>query len=338
MKNQIDKDIKVSIIVPVYNVEDYLCDCLSSLERQTLQGIEIIIINDGSTDNSRQKAQEFVERNDNFIIIDRENGGLSAARNMGLDVARGEFVYFLDSDDYLADNAMETLYIFAKENGLDVIKFSAYTFTDKNKDYKWERNAGYKYSGEYEGFYYGGDLIMRCARNDDVFPSCCLIFSRREVIDNNNLRFQEGIIHEDNLFHFELLTLSKKVAVVNQPLYYRRYRSGSITQKINWVNIIRSMCISCEEGDIFIETHPDIDDAASKWQESFFINTMFNCWDKIEKKQQFSEEIGNYFTRIYPAIVKYQNGGSISVRLFYISKYVYKISKRVLRLVKRLGE
>lgn len=129
--------ISASIIVPIYNVEKYLAECLDSLERQTLDDIEIIMVNDGSTDNSGDIAKTYAAQNENFCLINRENGGLSAARNSGLDVARGEYVYFLDSDDFLADDAIEKLYKKAKAENLDQLRFVAYTFEDGTKNYLW---------------------------------------------------------------------------------------------------------------------------------------------------------------------------------------------------------
>ncbi len=91
--------IKVSVIVPIYNVKDYLADCLDSLERQTIDSIEVIMVNDGSTDGSEVIAATYSDRNSNFKLVNRDNGGLSAARNTGLEYVTGEYVYFLDGDD-----------------------------------------------------------------------------------------------------------------------------------------------------------------------------------------------------------------------------------------------
>lgn len=99
------------------------------------KNIEVILVSDVSTDGSRAIAARYAERNSNYTLVNRENGGLSAARNTGLDRARGEYVYFLDSDDYLAENALEILYTKVGQENLDVLKFSAYTFSDGCKDF-----------------------------------------------------------------------------------------------------------------------------------------------------------------------------------------------------------
>ena len=139
------------------------------------KNIEVILVSDVSTDGSREIAARYAQRNGNFTLVDRENGGLSAARNTGLDRARGEYVYFLDSDDYLAENALEILYTKASQENLDVLKFSAYTFTDGCENFAWESDGGYKYKGCYPGIYRGMDALQMFLANNDSIPNLSLI-------------------------------------------------------------------------------------------------------------------------------------------------------------------
>ena len=251
-------EIAVSVIVPVYNVEKYLEECLDSLERQTLENIEVILVNDGSTDGSRQIAQEYMDRDARFRLIDRENGGLSAARNSGIENATGKYLYFLDSDDYLADTALERLFQRAEENSLDVLQFSAYDFED-SKDYEIEWNI-YKYKGTYPNVYTGIQLLNRVRQYEEgLHPSCCLIFTRRSIIEENRLRFYEGIIHEDNLFHWLLLAVCSRVSIWNEPLYYRRYnRQGSITAAPQYYHVWKSLLLSGLAADQFFYSHSNL--------------------------------------------------------------------------------
>ena len=317
------------MIVPIYNVVNYLAECLDSLEKQTQDGLEIILVNDGSTDGSEEIAKEFVERNSNFILINRENGGLSAARNTGLDVAKGEYVYFLDSDDYLADDAIEKLYQKAKTEQLDQLRFVAYTFLDGTQDYKWIRddsNDGYKYLGDYPSVMRGVDFYQKAIDNNDYYPSCCLIFTRREIIEKNNLRFYEGILHEDNLFNFQLTLLCERVSLLHEPLYYRRYRAGSITNVDNWIDRNMAMCISAEEADKFIEAHPWLKDTCGIWQIKFFVNSMLYQWEQMSRVDQESSESKECFRRVNTLIKKYSikiNG----LKLFFFSHTLYRFYK-----------
>ena len=230
-KEKKEVDIFVSVIVPIYNVEKYLNDCLSSLERQTLKNIEVILINDGSTDNSRKIAKEYVERDVRFKLIDCKSGGLSAARNV-------------------------ELYQRAEDEQLDVLKFSAYVFEDgKDSEMTWER---YKYLGTYPDIYTGIELLRRMRECQDGFPSSCMIFTRRDVIADNALGFYEGIIHEDNLFHWTLMAVSKRVCVLNKPLYCRRIRMGSITTNPQYYNKWKSFILSTVEADRFYYSHVEL--------------------------------------------------------------------------------
>ena len=324
-------NVIVSVIVPIYNVFNYLRECLESLEKQTQKGIEVILVNDGSIDGSIKIAQEFVEKNRNFLLINREHRGPSAARNSGLDVAKGKYVYFLDSDDYLAADAIEKLYRKCNEENLDQLRFEAYTFEDGTKDFKWTREgvrSGYKYLGEYPSIMNGMDFYRKSLDNNDYFPSCCLIFTRRDVIEKNNLRFYEGILHEDNLFNFQLTSLCDRVALLHEPLYFRRYRTGSIMMVNNWLPRNRAMCISAEQADKFINAHQEIKDVYGRWQISFFVNTMLYQWEQMNQKDQESEESKEYFSRIRPLIKKYKIGG-LSLRLFYFNPSLYKFYRWV---------
>lgn len=323
----------VSVIVPIYNIADYLPECLNSLERQTLKDIEVILVNDGSTDNSEDIARTYAQKNANFKLVSRVNGGLSAARNTGLDIAQGEYVYFLDSDDYLENDAIEKLYKKAESECLDQLRFCAYTFDDGTTDYRWTRESreegGYKYLGSYPSVTNGVDFYQKAIENGDYYPSCCLILTRRSVIEENSLRFYEGILHEDNLFNFQLTTLCKRVAVLNEPLYYRRNRKGSITQSFDWLKRNRSMCISAIEADKFIEDHFHGKGIVANWQMNFFINSMLWQWEQMSKDNQDSKESKKYFAMIKPLIKKYVTGRSrIDFMLFYISYPLYRVYRR----------
>ncbi|SDB68208.1 glycosyltransferase [Butyrivibrio sp. INlla16] len=331
-------DILVSIVVPIYNVEDYLAECLNSLERQTMRSIEVILVNDGSTDNSRIISLEYEKRNSNFILADRTNGGLSAARNMGLDLARGEYVFFLDGDDFIADDAIEKLYNKSKKYNLDQLRFSAYTFENGTTDYKWtDDDIGgiYRYRGDYPDIYDGQEFYKKMISNNDYYPSCCLIFTRRSVIEMNKLRFYEGIIHEDNLFNFMLTTICDRVAILNEPLYYRRYRSGSITQKIDWISKNKAMCISAEETSAYIEAHTEMDIEIGKWQISYFLNCMFANWSQMTREDQDALETRNYFNRVKPLWKKYYYGDNKALHLFYMNYSLFKYYNSIKLLFKK---
>lgn len=319
-------NIKVSVIVPIYNVEEYLEECLDSLLTQTLNEIEVIMVNDGSVDNSRNIAQKYVTKYKHFQLIERENGGLSAARNSGLLVATGEYIYFIDSDDYLVPNALEILYKKASSENLDVLKFAAYSFEDNSKELSWEYKDGYRYHGVYQDIYQGIDLLEKfILTNDASFPSCCLIFSKREVIKQHNLKFYEGIIHEDNLFHWQILSVSNRTSVLNMPLYCRRFRSGSITQTPNWVYKNFSMGIIIRELDVFINQNQKSGGLLGGWYINSFASVMISNWENMSLSDQWKKEVKDTFADVKPIVMKYKSSINMYVRLFFINKMVFQI-------------
>ena len=122
----------VSVIVPIYNVEKYLAECVDSILGQTFQDMEIILVDDGSLDSSGQMADDYAARDKRVKVIHKENGGLSSARNAGMKIARGEYIYFCDSDDYISLDAIEILYETATKNDLDMVLFNGDSFVDKS--------------------------------------------------------------------------------------------------------------------------------------------------------------------------------------------------------------
>lgn len=322
------KEMYVSVIVPIYNVEKYLDECLMHLERQTLKEIEIIMVNDGSTDNSPEIAQKYVDRNSNFRLINRENGGLSAARNTGMQYACGKYLYFLDSDDYLADTALYELFQIAEQNCLDVLKFSAYTFEENSTEFEWKC---YKYKGNYNEIYTGVQLLKDVIENQDSIVSCCMIFMCRKLVEEYQLRFYEGIICEDNLFHWSLLAISQRVMVYNKPLYYRRSRSGSITQKANHYEIFRAFILSAKEADIFLEIHSGIKGTGIERYIYFFLMKTNETYRSLERRQRKTREIRSLYRMDRELLLKYRRFADISMILFAIHPniaWLYTDSKR----------
>ncbi len=325
--------IKVSIIIPIFNVHQYLRDCLNSVENQTMDDIEVILVNDGSTDGSELIAEEYLHENSNFKLINRSNGGLSAARNEGLQYARGEYVYFLDSDDFLKEDAIAKLYNRAKTDNLDELKFAAYTFEDGTSEYLWDRESsrgGYKYLGDYPDVMSGTDFFEKIIEFNDYYPSSCLMFTKLDVIKSNHLFFCEGIVHEDNIFNFILTNTCNRVGVLNEPLYYRRYRKDSIMTSNKWADKCRSFCVCAEEADRFIVSNNQVSKMIADWQMAFFLNWMIRYLELMSKEDQSSQEIKDYFLRVKPFAKKY-NFRCVSLRLYYINPFIYSLFRDYIR-------
>lgn len=216
---------EVSIIVPVYNVEKYLSFCLDSLVNQTFKDIEIICVNDGSTDNSAEVLEHYAGFDKRIKIINKENGGLSSARNAGLDAATGKYIAFVDSDDFVSHFLVERAYNFVQKKNAD---FAAFGF-----DYV----VGNSLKLYESGFSFPKSLVGKCVYETDlnenfytkIHPTAWCKFYSAKLIQNNNLRFCEDIIFEDLPFAAEVYLSANRMVYTNLPLYYyRAERQGSI--------------------------------------------------------------------------------------------------------------
>ena len=213
--------MKLSIIVPVYNVEAYLPQCLESCLHQNIESseYEIIIVNDGSPDNSSIIISEYCKEYSNIVVIDKKNGGLSSARNAGLKIAKGDYVWFVDSDDWIEDNCLSDI-ISLVEKHVDVVAFN--TFIHKSeKISKVMRNLSSQV--EYEG----GSVFNKSF----IYPysgAQFFLFNRNFLI-SKGLNFKEGIYYEDLLFTSEVLSVAKTCVAHYTPCYHYRLRENSIT-------------------------------------------------------------------------------------------------------------
>ena len=208
---------KVSVIVPIYNVEKYLEKCINSLLSQTLEDIQIILVNDGSKDNSGNIAKEYEKNNKNRIIyVEKENGGLSDARNYGLKYATGDFIAFLDSDDYIEKNAYEEMYNKAIKENADYVEC----------DFIWEFPNKIRVDKQYP--YKNKKEMLSFVR---VVAWNKLI--KRQLITDNNLEFPKGLRYEDIEFTYKLIPFVNKFAYVDKPFIHYVQREGSIANVQN---------------------------------------------------------------------------------------------------------
>ena len=208
---------KVSVIVPIYNVEKYLEKCINSLLSQTLEDIQIILVNDGSKDNSGNIAREYEKNNKNRIIyVEKENGGLSDARNYGLKYATSDFIAFLDSDDYIEKNAYEEMYNKAIEENADYVEC----------DFIWEFPNKIRVDKQYT--YKNKKEMLSFVR---VVAWNKLI--KRQLIIDNNLEFPKGLRYEDVEFTYKLIPFVNRFAYVDKPFIHYVQREDSIANVQN---------------------------------------------------------------------------------------------------------
>lgn len=215
--------MKVSIVVPIFNVENFLEEALSSLLEQTYSEYEVIMVDDGSTDNSSLICRRFVEKDSRFKYFYQNNQGQSVARNLGLSYATGDLIYFFDSDDLLRADSLLSWSLAFDNSDIKAVLFEAETFTDDETI-----NFLPKYVRKTNGskVMLSDDYLVESLHNRCYTPSpCCYVVRRSELI---GMEFYPGIIHEDELFYFELFAAkSIKVIIQEQSYFKRRVRRGS---------------------------------------------------------------------------------------------------------------
>ncbi len=209
----------VSVIVPVYNVEKFLPDCLKSVIGQTYENLEIICVNDGSPDKCGDILQKFANKDKRIVILNKENGGLSSARNAGMKVAKGDFVFFLDSDDWIDKKCIESLVTTQLRTNADVVCVHDIIIYYSPKHTLNERII----SGHTEGVFQITNEIL----NKMWVVAWGKLFKRQQILDLD-ISFPEGCLYEDEYFHYVLLANLRKIAVSDEGSVFYRQRENSI--------------------------------------------------------------------------------------------------------------
>lgn len=220
--------MKISIIIPVYKVEQYLRQCVESIISQNYKGIEIILVDDGSPDNSPALCEKLASEDSRIVVIHKENGGLSDARNAGLMKATGDYVVFVDGDDFWMDkDALNRLTVVASKNhNLDFIGFNCkYFYPESNNFSPWV-----PYDAKLSQPSDKNETTVTLVKNGTFPMSACLKMIRRDFLLDNNLFFKKGQIAEDIPWFINMLDATTKCCFVNDYIYaYRQNVSGSIT-------------------------------------------------------------------------------------------------------------
>ena len=228
---------------------------LKQHNKTKIKGIEIIVVNDGSIDNSLQIALNYTKNDNRVLILSQINRGLSEARNTGVKFSKGEYIYFIDGDDFLDENCLFDLYNKAFNNNLDIIYFNAEPFID---DLKEKINpklinvfndyiSYYNRKGNYEGILNGTEIFSKMIEENEYLSSACLQFIKKEFYMKVNLSFYPGILHEDNLFTFIAILLARRTSYIKNIYYKRRIHINSImTTSFNVKNLYGYFIVYCE--------------------------------------------------------------------------------------------
>lgn len=216
----------ISVIVPIYNTEMYLEECLNSLINQTVPFYEIIMVNDGANNICRDICKKYSTENENMVLINQTNQGLSVARNNGMKAATGKYVLFVDSDDLVEKEMNETLLQILSENELDVLYYSAEIENELDK--KVLINSYIRKAEICNCIMTGKEFFEKTYPDNYIVSACCATY-KKSFLENNKISFPQGIFYEDNPFYINIVLKAEKVESIINKLYIRRYRLNSIT-------------------------------------------------------------------------------------------------------------
>ena len=316
---------KVSIIVPAYNVEDYIQKCLESLVNQTLQDIEIIVVNDGSTDQTKSRIEKFMLAYPEKIkYLEKTNGGLSDARNYGLPSANGKYIGFVDSDDYVEPTMFEEMFNKAEEENSDMVEC----------DFIWEYpnkkrvDTGKIYEGKKEAFVYARVV----AWNKLI---------KRETLEKANIKFPKGLRYEDTEFFYKLLPSLEKISFIKKPLVHYIQRSNSIANTQNervqeifeiWDNIFKFY----KENNLFEEYKNEIEYTYSRFLLCSSLLRIVKVGDKKTRKElekRTWEELNSNFPNWKKNPILKREKGTKNLYMKTVNSFNYKIFCKVFEII-----
>lgn len=329
------EEVSVSIVVPVYNVECYLQECLDSVLRQTLDNIEVICVNDGSTDNSLSILRKYEKKDSRVKIITKDNSGYGHTMNVGINAARGKYVGIVESDDYITSNMFQRLFETAELYNATIVKSDHFVFsTSKNK-----KISEYQYACPTE--YY--NRILNVDNCPAIYTFAMMNWTgvyRTDFIRDNKIFHNEtpGASFQDNGFWFQTISLSRKTIFINEAFYY--YRQDNPESSINSKKKVYCICEEYKFLKDFLENHAELGEIYYKnYFEKKFFNYM-NSYKRIsnEYKLEFLEKVSKEFENdlnnpliklesIDPWVYKQVNRIIDSPKLFYIENELYDLNE-----------
>lgn len=242
---------KISVVVPVYNVEKYLKECIDSIINQTLEDIEIICVNDGSTDSSLEILNDYAKKDSRIIVINKSNSGYGHTMNMGLNAASGEYIGIIESDDFADKNMFEDLYKLAKEYDADIVKGDWYNYWSKNKFARKNNRISSAKTLKLTNSKQDKSLLR-------INPSVWSAIYKKEFLNKYNIRFLEtpGASYQDLAFSFKVFALAEKVILTDKAYLY--YRQDNMNSSVKSKTKVYCVCDEYEEIDRFLEEYPDL--------------------------------------------------------------------------------
>lgn len=315
----------ISIIVPIYNVEKYLKKCINSIISQTYKNIEIILVNDGSTDNSYIICKEFKNKDKRIVLINKENGGLSDARNKGVEIAKGRYISFVDSDDYIEKEFISKMIQAMEKNDVNIVQCGI-----KQVDNKCNIlcKIGYESTNIYKGRELIRDIYLK--HNIENVVVWNKLYKSELLKDK---MFKVGKIHEDEFFTYKVLDSQKKIAVISECLYNYRKNDDSIMNKTFSQKHLDYLEALKERADFFEKK--DIEIYVLTVQQYLMVSRLYYCQlnkyvaNSTDIQKDIVKEHNNMYKKIKKNISK---GEKIKNLLFISSPTIYS---RIFNFIKQ---
>lgn len=322
----------VSVIIPVYNVEKFLRECVDSVINQTYENLEIILVDDGSTDSSGKICDEYVDKDERVTVVHQKNGGLSQARNRGLEESTGEYIYFLDSDDYITENSFEILLGIVEKDGSDIVFFDAKSFADTN-DFVVKQNYIRKNIYNTDTGY---NVFSAMAKNGEYHSAVPLLFFKKSLLAESKITFIPDILYEDMVFTYQIFCTASVVSQCSEALYFRRYRKNSITSSVkNRKNFLSFIAVYKNNVEFTKKLNQENLSAPYDYLSRCAFN-VFNIYDNLNTrdKKTCQKELSDFKN----SVLENNAFGSTALKLRCFGKafwFIYKIyEKTVGRLMK----
>lgn len=299
----------VSVIVPIYNVEKYLNECVSSIVNQTYRELEIILIDDGSSDRSADLCDEWKEKDNRIIVIHQENGGLSRARNTGINLANGDYFAFVDSDDYVERTFIEKLITIMEKDNSEIAMCNLYgvfqseiTFDGKNRIREDDNVTTIDFLKKmytYPGFY----IIV-----------CNKMFKKSIA---KHICFPEGTLHEDGFVMRSIILQANRISVIAEPLYYYRRHNSSITSKRNSERVLQDLRWIQEDINYYEKEKGE--DSIGFYVSKLLCNKILHYYSVLDKEQRafYKKLYKNHMKRV----INYA-GFSLKCKMKYILGFI----------------
>lgn len=316
---------EVSVIVPVYNVEKYIEKCLNSLVNQTLKNIEIIIVNDGTKDNSEEIIKKIMEKYPQKIVyLKKENGGLSDARNYGIPYAKGEYIAFLDSDDYVEKDIYKEMYELAKKENSDMVECDfLWEYPDKTRE-----DIGQVYNGKKEML----EKVRVVAWNKLI---------RRSILEKTQIQFPKELRYEDVEFTYKLIPYLNKVSFIKKPYIHYIQRENSISNSQNErtkeiFTVLDNVIDYYKENDFYDEYKDELEYVYARYLLCSSLLRMVKIQDKETRKNMHKitwENLNTKFPNWKNNKILKRNKTLKDRYMRSVNKFTYKIYCIILRFI-----